>query len=83
MIKYENALTVVLQNCISREYFIKVLNWIVIINSISGIIAIGVILFLYKLWKKSSQANEIIYLKLKELENGRAEAGKLSGVDKA
>lgn len=54
---------------ITSEYFEKVLNQIIIINSISGIIAIGVILFLYKLWKKSSESNVILYMKNKELTN--------------
>lgn len=42
-------------HCISAEYFEKVLNWLIIVNSISGIIAIGVILFLYKLWKNQKR----------------------------
>lgn len=58
---------------ISAEYFEKVLNWILIINTISGIIAITVIIFLYKLWKKSEQANIILYIKHKELINDKAE----------
>lgn len=63
-------------NFISRQYFIQVLNWITIANTISGIIAIGVILFLYKLWKKSSEANEILYMKNKELTNEKEERKK-------
>lgn len=74
MIKCKEILEIVLQNCISREYFIKVLNWIFMINLISGIIAICVILFLYKLWKKSQAANEILYIEnlnmKREMEDG-------------
>jgi phosphate/sulfate permease len=58
---------------INADYFYKVLNWIIVANSISGIIAIIVILFLYKIWKKSSEANEIIYMKLKEFKNEKSE----------
>lgn len=54
----------------------EILNQIIIINAISGIIAIIVILFLYKLWKKSSEANVILYMKNKELTNEKAEREK-------
>jgi len=57
---------------ITAEYFEKVLSWIIIINGISGIIAIGVILFLYNLWKKSEEANVSLYIQNKEL-NEKAE----------
>lgn len=62
-------------NFISRQYFVQVLKWIIIVNTISGIITIGVILFLYKLWKKSSEANVILYMKNKELTNEKKKSG--------